>query len=302
MKLNLRSVDLNLLPIFVAVVEEGQLSRAALRLGMSQPAVSAALQRLRMTVNDSLFTRSRAGLTPTPRARELYQEVSTNLLKIAGVLDPSQRFDPATSERSFRILAPDYFEFLALGYLIDDIRQSSPAIQVQMQPQLDGWSRLLLDGEVDFAIDTQLPTDDRLQDKVVFEESLAVVARSDHPSIQGDLTLEKFLAAEHVVLPLRERQVLPLDQILGRPGWRRRVGAQVVQYGNLFSVASSSDLIATVPMRMAYKLSKPLGLQVFPFPAQVPKVMVYLIWPKALERDPAHSWFRSCLENVLGKI
>ena len=79
MKLNLRAVDLNLLPIFVAVVEEGQLSRAAQRLGMSQPAVSAALQRLRLTVDDDLFTRSRSGLSPTPRATDLYNEVSTHL-------------------------------------------------------------------------------------------------------------------------------------------------------------------------------------------------------------------------------
>lgn len=302
MKLNLRAVDLNLLPIFVAVVEEGQLSRAAQRLGMSQPAVSAALQRLRLTVDDPLFTRSRTGLTPTPRAKSLYQNVSTHLQNVAQALDPSQCFDPTTSDRTFRLIAPDYFEFLALGSFMASLRQTSPHISVQMLPQQDGWSRLLLDNDVDFAIDTLLPTDDRLQARPLLQETLAVVARHNHPTIQGKLTLEDFLAAEHVVLPLRERQVLPLDQILGRPGWRRQVGAQVVHYGNLFSVASASNLIATVPMRMATRLAAPFGLQVLPFPAPVPKIVIYLIWPRALAKDPAHNWFKTLLEQELARL
>lgn len=302
MKLNLRAVDLNLLPVFIAVVEEGQLSRAAQRLGMSQPAVSAALQRLRLTVDDDLFTRSRSGLSPTPRARELYTEVGTHLQGITQALDPSHCFDPATSERSFRLLAPDYFEFLVLGNLIATLRQSSPAISVQMLTQLDGWQRLLLAGDADFALDAQLPADDRLQATPALEETLAVVARSQHPNIQGTLTLEDFLAAEHVVLPLREQQVLPLDQILGRPGWRRRVGAQVAHYGNLLSVAAASDLIATVPLRMAQRLASTLDLQILPFPVEVPKVVVYLMWPKALERDPAHHWFRQRLTESLALL
>ena len=302
MKLNLRAIDLNLLPVFVAVVEEGQLSRAAQRLGMSQPAVSAALQRLRLTVDDPLFTRTRSGLTPTPRAKELHQQVSEGLQILAQALDPSQGFDPATSQRIFRLLAPDYFETLALGPLMTLLRESSPSICVQVQPQLDGWSRQLLDGEVDFTIDTQVPSDDRLETTPAMEETLAVVTRRNHPTIKGNLTLEAFLAAEHVVLPLRERQVLPLDQILGKPGWRRRVGAQVAQYGNLLSVAGTSDLIATVPLRMARMMAPTFGLQVLPFPVPVPAVTVYLIWPQALERDTAHAWFRALLLQHLAAL
>ena len=299
MKLNLRAVDLNLLPIFVAVVEEGQLSRAAQRLGMSQPAVSAALQRLRLTVDDDLFTRSRSGLSPTPRATDLYNEVSTHLQNISQALDPSHCFDPATSERCFRLLAPDYFEFLAVGPLVSQLRQSSPAISIQMLPQQDGWQKQLLNGSVDFGLDTQLPADERLQAIPVTEETLAVVARRGHPVITGTLSLENFLAAEHVVLPLRERQVLPLDQILGRPGWRRRVGAHVVQYPSLLSVAAASDLIATVPLRLVRQLAHTLDLQVLPFPVPVPNVVVYLMWPHALARDPAHRWMRQRLEARL---
>lgn len=302
MKLNLRSVDLNLLPVFVAVVEEGKLSLAAERLGMSQPAVSAALQRLRLTVDDPLFTRNRSGLIPTPRAIELYTKVSTHLQEIAQELDPAHCFDPATSDRVFQLLAPDYFEFMALGPLMAELRRCGAQVGVRMVPQLEGWQRLLLEGKADFSLDTQFPSDDRLEACVALEETLAVVARQGHPQIQGQISLATFLEAEHVVLPARERQVLPLDQILGKPGWRRRVGAQVVSYVNMLSVAAGSDLIASVPLRMAQVLAPALGLQVLSFPVETPGIPVYLLWPKALQSDPAHDWFRTLLLQHLSKL
>lgn len=302
MKLNLRATDLNLLPIFVAIVEEGQLSRAAERLGMSQPAVSAALQRLRVTLDDVLFTRSSKGLTPTPRARELYGQVHSGLQILAEALDSGQRFDPSRSDRQFSIIAVDYFESMMLGPIISLLRGHGDGLGVRVESQHGDWMRRLLGAEVDFGLDTQMPEDDRLETQAIREEALAVVARRDHPDIQGSLSLAQFLDARHVVLPPLERRVLPLDQVLGRPGWRRRIGAQVSQYANLLNVASSTDLIATVPLRLAQSLAEHLALQVLPFPAPAPPVMIYLIWPKAVERDPAHQWFRDVIMSSLEHV
>ncbi len=125
-----------------------------------------------------------------------------------------------------------------------------------------------------------------------------VVARRGHPAIKGKLALEDFLQAEHVVLPLRERRILPLDEILGRPGWRRRVGAHVGHYGNLLSVASQTDLIATVPKRLDLAQEKALKLQLLDFPVPTPAVPIYLMWPKALDKDPAHHWFRQRIRHI----
>lgn len=297
MKLNLRSIDLNLLPVFVAVVEEGQLSRAADRLGMSQPAVSAALQRLRITAGDPLFTRSRIGLVPTPRARELCDQVSAGLNVIADALDPGRQFDPDTANRTFRICAVDYFETLMLGSLMAALRQQSRAIGIKIVPQQGDWHRRLISAELDFAMDSMMPEDDRLTGVVVGYEQISVVVRKGHPEIIGELTMAQFLEAEHVVLPERERHTLPLDQILGHPGWQRKIGAQVMHFSNLLSVASSSDLIATVPARMAERMAANLDLQVLPFPVATPDVPVYLFWPIALEKDKAHQWFREFLIN-----
>lgn len=298
MKLNLRSIDLNLLPVFVAVVEEGQLSRAALRLGMSQPAVSAALQRLRLSVDDALFTRSRNGLSPTPRAQALYQQVNNGLQSLIEALDPGQAFNPAHSERVLRLIAVDYFETLVLGSLIRELRRHSPSLGIEVLPQQQGWQRQLLNAEVDMALDSQLPEDERITGEKISEEKLVVVARRGHPLIKGSLTLEDFLQAEHVVLPLRERRILPLDEILRRPGWRRRIGAHVGHYGNLLAVASQTDLIATVPARLALMQAKALKLQVLDFPVPAPAVPIYLMWPKALDKDPAHRWFRAQLQKT----
>lgn len=298
MKLNLRSIDLNLLPVFVAVVEEGQLSRAALRLGMSQPAVSAALQRLRLSVDDALFTRSRNGLSPTPRAQALYQQVNNGLQSLIEALDPGQAFNPAHSERVLRLIAVDYFETLVLGSLIRALRRHSPSLGIEVLPQQEGWQRQLLNAEVDMALDSQLPEDERITGEKISEEKLVVVARRGHPLIKGSLTLEDFLQAEHVVLPLRERRILPLDEILRKPGWRRRIGAHVGHYGNLLAVASQTDLIATVPARLALMQAKALKLQVLDFPVPAPAVPIYLMWPQALDKDPAHRWFRAQLQKT----
>ncbi|MDQ8038200.1 MAG: LysR family transcriptional regulator [Pedobacter sp.] len=298
MKLNLRSIDLNLLPVFTAVVEEGQLSRAAERLGMSQPAVSAALQRLRLSVDDALFIRSRSGLTPTPRAQVLYQQVNNGLQTLIEALDPGQVFNPAHSERVLRLIAVDYFETLVLGSLIREMRRHSQTLGMEVLPQQEGWQRQLLNAEVDMALDSQLPEDERITGEKVSEEELVVVARRGHPLIKGKLDLEDFLQAEHVVLPLRERRILPLDEILGRPGWRRRIGAHVSQYGNLLAVASQTDMIATVPKRLALMQEKSLKLQVLDFPVPAAAVPIYLMWPKALDKDPAHRWFRGLLQET----
>ena len=295
MKLNLRSIDLNLLPVFVAVVEEGQLSRAADRLGMSQPAVSAALQRLRVTAGDPLFTRSRTGLVPTPRARELCDQIAGGLNIIADALDPGRQFDPGTANRVFQICAVDYFETLMLGSLMAFLRQQSRSIGIKIVPQQGNWHRQLISAELDFGMDSMMPESERLNGIVIGYEQISVVARKGHPVISGELTMAQFLEAEHVVLPERERHTLPLDQILGHPGWQRKIGAQVMHFSNLLSVASSSDLIATVPARMAERMAANLDLQVFSFPVATPNVPIYLFWPIALEKDKAHRWFREFL-------
>jgi DNA-binding transcriptional LysR family regulator len=296
MKLNLRSIDLNLLPVFDAIMEAGQLSRAADKLGMSQPAISAALQRLRHTLDDDLFVRTRQGMVPTPRARELHQLLAPQLTSLRDSLDPGNRFDPASSRRQFRLLSLDYFEMVLLPPLLQRIRRQAPDVMLEIAPAGDGMADALHKAHADLAVDSFVPEDSRLHRKVLLEETLVVVARRGHPQIQGRCSKSRFLKAEHVVLPERNRR-LPLDLILNAPGWQRRAGARVTQFASMLAVSARSDMIATVPERLAHQYADALELQVLPFPVTVPPVPVYMLWPAALDRDPAHRWLRQQLTD-----
>lgn len=294
MKLNLRSVDLNLLPVFDAIMEAGQLSRAAETLGMSQPAISAALQRLRHTLGDPLFVRTHQGMVPTPRARELHSSLSQQLTAMRDTLDPDNRFVPATSQRRFRVLSNDYFEMVVLPPLLTRLRKEAPHVVVEVALAGDDMPQQLYTAGADLAVDAFATENDRLRRQVLLEEKLAVVARQHHPLLLGNCSKQQFLDAEHVVLPDRNRR-LPLDQILNEPGWQRRTGARVTQFASMLATCSRSDMIATVPERMALQYGHALGLQVLPFPANIPPLPVYLLWAPVMDKDPAHVWFRQRL-------
>ena len=300
MKLNLRSIDLNLLPVFDAIMEAGQLSRAAESLGMSQPAISAALQRLRHTFGDTLFVRTHHGMTPTPRARELHDQLGPQLVALRDTLNPENRFDPATSQRHFRILSLDYFEMVVLGPLLARLRQQAPLVVLEILSANDDMPDELHKGRADLSVDAFVADDDRLQRSVLLQERLSVIARKGHPTIKGRCNKQQFLEAEHVVLPDRNRQ-LPLDQILNAPGWQRRTGARVTQFASMLAVCGGSDLIATVPDRLAQQYAETMQLQVLPFPVDLPPVPVYMIWSPAQQRDPAHRWLRQQLEQTIAQ-
>jgi len=301
MKLNLRGIDLNLLPVFVAIMEHGQLSRAADTLGMSQPAISAALQRLRHTLGDALFVRTRSGMEPTPRARELHEQLAPQLNTLRDILDPENRFDPASSQRHFRIISVDYFEMVLLPPLLARIRQQAPDVILEVTSAGDDMTEDLHKTRADLAIDAFVHDDDRLHRDTLLEENLVVVARRQHPTLQGICSKHAFLQAEHVVLPDRNRR-LPLDQILDAPGWQRRTGARVTQFASMLATAAGSDMIATVPERLARLYADAMDLQVLAFPVPIPPVPIYMVWSPAVEQDPAHRWLRHQLQATLADL
>ncbi|WP_111657856.1 LysR family transcriptional regulator [Isoalcanivorax indicus] len=300
MKLNLRSIDLNLLPVFEALMQAGQLSRAAEQLGMSQPAFSAAVQRLRDTVGDELFVRTRQGLKPTPRAIALWQQLQPGVEAVREAFEESRRFDAASSERRFVIIGTDYIEQVHLPRLLDLAAQEAPHTCFSMQPVSDGWHERLAHAQADVAIDSFPPDDPRLHHAVIGEEEVVVIARRGHPRLDGHINVAQFLEERHVVLQERGRR-LPLDMILNQPGWQRQIAVQVSQFVSQISVCAASDLIATVPASIARLFSGTWPIQVLPFPTALPAVPVCLIWPATLERDPAHIWMRQSITRAFSR-
>lgn len=299
MKLNLRSIDLNLLPIFEAVMETRQYSKAAERLSMSQPAMSAAVQRLRNSLDDPLFVRTNKGLIPTPKADMLYQDIRAALTQLRQGLSIQKGFDPSAQPHSFRILSSDYFEFVLLPQLIETIEQDGLKIRFNLEPILVDSTKQLIHAQADVMLDPFPVEDDRIHCEVVAEETLKVVAKKQHPWINHPITIQDFFNATHAVLPNRGR-LLPLDRILNTAQMhKRKIGVQVTQYISLLAAVTNSEYIATVPKHLAERYADGLGLAIYDFPLDVPPIPIYMMWSKALDHDPANRWLLDQLRAVI---
>ncbi len=299
MKLNLRSVDLNLLTVFDALMCEQHLSRAAQRLGMSQPAVSAALQRLRLTLKDELFVRSRQGMMPTPRARTLHPPLQQALAQISEALSGGDDFDPARSERQFRLLADSYLEITGLGQLLSTLRAAGPGLGLIAEPvaerdPLAALRRL----EVDVVLDYVRLDAERVEAEELAREELVVIARRDHPRIGDSLSLEQYLAEGHAVLPPRSREQRPLELALGGRALPRRAEATVHHFSAMPAVVAQTDYLATMPRALALILAQAFAVKCLPFPLPVAPVSIWMMWPAVLNADAGHRWLRDRLREL----
>ncbi len=292
MKLNLRSIDLNLLPVFEAIMVSGQLTRAAGQLGMSQPALSAAVQRLRVTFNDQLFVRTRLGVQPTPRAHEIHTQLQPLLEQMRTSLSPATEFDPTLSTNCFHVLSGDYFEMVVLPNFIKRIQEKAPLANIKVTTLNDDSEKLLLSSEADVILDAFPVDDNRLVCEEIHGEHLVVIARSDHPTLIKDtLTPQQYFDAFHAVLPERSRR-LPLSQLVGDElSKKRKVALQVSHYSSLLVAVSNSELIATFPSALAKSYATQFNLKVFPWPFPQAPICIHLMRPKVLMQDPAHLWF-----------
>jgi DNA-binding transcriptional LysR family regulator len=302
---NLRGVDLNLLSIFDALMLEENMTRAADRLGMSQPAMSAALQRLRLTFNDELFVRSRLGMTPTPRAQLIYPQIREALALVRGALAKEQHFEPSRDQRCFRLLGDNYFEAVALGPLMALLQLAGSELTVETlafsgQDQDLALSLRRLD--VDVLIDYVPLTQDYICTEQLAQERLVVIARADHPRINGGLSLEQYLAEEHVFLPPRSRERSQLEQALGGKSLLRKKAAQVQNFSSMLPVVAATDYLAVMPSRMQKVFAGAFDIQCFDFPLPIDPIPIWMIWPKALDGDAAQQWFRAQLRHLVDTL
>ncbi|MFT6421807.1 MAG: DNA-binding transcriptional LysR family regulator [Thalassolituus sp.] len=299
MKLNLRSVDLNLFPVFEAIMEQGSLSMAASHLGMSQPAASAALKRLRLTLKDELFVRTRRGLEPTARALELYPVLHHLLESLRGEMGRTNQFDPAFCERIFKVAGGDYFDMVFMGRLMNVLRESAPKVQVEsvihgFQESLN----LILRGKLDLCLHYDKEIAHKLPTLKLFEESMRVLIAADHPYADKQLSLSDYIALEHVVLPKLAGNANQLDVILGGFNESRCVRARVSSVSSMVMAIKQSHLVGTTPTRMANILCEGYGLVAKPFPKEVPPIPIYLSWAPFSDQDSVHGWFRNVIAGL----
>lgn len=308
--MNLRSIDLNLLTVFDAIMAEGNQSRAASRLGMSQPAMSNALARLRAALDDPLFVRTAQGMTPTPRGRALAEPVRQALDLVQTGLERTRRdddFDYRSSTRPAVVVVDDYGDTVIMPRFMNWLMQTAPGVRVRIRrdPLGAALSKKLSDGSVDLAIRYFRQRDGELQAKMLIEEEFVSMVRQDHPAIGDSLSLAQYLSLPHVVFGRLGRQGIRnsiVDRELRRLGLTRHIALQVPGFQSMPIIVQNTDFVCTLPRRMAQAYAHQLRLKTLKTPLDLPSLPLYMVWSRSMDRDPAHQWLRNSIYELCRRL
>ena len=301
---NLRNLDLNLLTVFEAIYETGTVSGAADRLALSQSAASHSLSRLREACRDDLFVRNRQGLSPTPVAQEMYPAIKQALDALRATLAEASGFDPNTSQRRFRISIPHPMGPFYLLALRAAVAAAAPSVVLTFDTvsrPLD-LEESLRDGVVDVAIDWLPAQLDPFVNGKLFDDRLVLVARRGHPSVGVGCTIVELLKTEFVNIHHRreiEHAPIALREFL-ELGIRETV--HVSELLEIPTLVASTDLVGLFPASMGLLMEQRLGLQILPFPLELPPLPVYMIWHETRRHDAAHRWLREVVAEELGRF
>ena len=302
--MDIRAVDLNLLKAFAALSAERAVTRAASRIGLSQPAMSHALSRLRDLFSDDLFVRTPSGMEPTARAREIAPLVSSAIEQIEAALNLGAGFDPETSTATFTAGMGEYAEVALVGRLAEAFSRAAPHATLRLL-SLHGAdaAEQLERGTVDVAVAHLRNLPPTIETTLLFRDPFVVVARKGHPiappNAEAPLTVEAYAAQDHVLVSPRGQSTGALDRLLVDYGQRRRVALLVATYLAVPAALARSDLIATVPSRVATLIAAHAEITALPLPVDL-SATVSMAWHRRTTSEPAQAWFRGLLEQAAG--
>ena len=294
-EIHLGNADLNLLPVFEAVLAERHVGKAALRLHVTPSAVSHGLNRLRFLLNDPLFLRTPKGVAPTARALELAEPIADILARIRRVVASAEPFDPARSGRRFTIGAPD--GTVLLPPLLREIQRSAPGIDISMRTILRDTAIAELDARLaDVVI---VPLDEvpaRFVHKIISEEDFVIVSRAGHPFAEAP-TLDRYCDMKHIVVSMTGDPHTNVDNVLARDGRSRRIALTVPNFMLAFALIAETDLVAALPKSLLAMHGERFGLIGTPLPFRTRRFQVRAIVPKVAMMDAGVEW----LFGILGR-
>lgn len=294
--MSLPKADLNLFLVFDAVYTERNLTRAARLLHITQPAVSNALKRLRETFGDALFVRTPRGVAPTPVADHVAPRIKEALKLLGSSLTEGEQFSPGTTSKTFSLGMHDIDEAILLPRLMERLGPVAPGVSVECYevPRRE-LERELASGELDFALDVPLFSVPQLCRQQVSTERYVCVVRPGHPAAAETLTLDGYLALEHVHVSTRRRGVGHVDMALEQLGRERRIQLRMKSYMAAPQVVASTDLALTIPRALATQYA----VVILELPFAVDPLVQYLYWHKSADRDRANQWMRGILLDLL---
>ncbi|MCB5944396.1 LysR family transcriptional regulator [Acidocella sp. KAb 2-4] len=294
--MDLQDFDLNLLLVFDQMLKTRKVSRAAEALGVTQPAISRALKRLRALLGDELFHRTAHGMEPTAYAEHLAGPVSAALQTLQNALSQELPFDPRTSQRRFTIRMSDIGELTILPRLLRHLGQVAPGVALTIvRGSHDTLKTEMETGQVDLAIGLIEDLEAGFFRRRIFRQGYVCVFRPDHPLAGRALTLEDFAAAEHVVVTAAGTGHARIDELIEAQGIARKIKLRVPQYASLEPLLRASDLIATVPEALVQPGLYPLALGAARHPVALPILPIEMFWHARSHRDPANAWLRQTI-------
>lgn len=298
-------LDLNLLRYLRCLVEEESVSRAAHRMGVTQPAMSACLRRLRAAFADPILVRSGRTMTPTPRAIEMAGVAASLLDTVNRMQDAGGPFQASTAQRSFTLIGSDYVEFAFMPALCRRVERTAPGIALLQRPANPGSAASWMQsGQVDLGIGSLDTPPPALRTRLLLSDDLVCVLRAGHPATRGRIDAAAYSALAHVVVAPGGIGFLgrPVDEALRSLGLARRVAVTLPSYLAVPHVLAVTDFIATVPGRIAQSYMGSHALRVVEPPVRLPAFRISMFWHERVDKDPANRWLRRQVTEVAAEL
>ncbi|MDJ0636380.1 MAG: LysR family transcriptional regulator [Xenococcaceae cyanobacterium MO_188.B29] len=298
---NLAAVDLNLLVVFDALMSERNVTRAGEKIGLSQPATSNALSRLRNLFQDDLLVRTATGMQPTPKAISLSLPIRQILLQIQSSLEQDTPFVPENSDRLFTIGTSDYGEFILISKLMQKLEIIAPTVKIRVRSLFDMKSayQMLDSDKIDLAIGYFPEWPSWQEAEVLFEERFVGVCSADNPKISDKVTLEDYLSVSHLLVsPYNEDMTGWVDHALERQNLQRHVAISVPHFLVAPFIIANTDLVVTLAERVAKIYVNMLKLRTFSLPLASEGFAMTMLWHTKDNNDSAHLWLRNIISSL----
>ncbi len=300
--MELSDIDLNQLVLFQQLMVERRVSKVAETLGLTQPAVSNTLAKLRRQFGDDLFVRTPKGMMPTPFAEQLAEPIGYALGMIHSGLNQQSRFDPASVKRSVTVGMTDIGEIVFLPQLVERLRLQAPGVSLStVRTTATNLREDMEAGKVDLAVGPLPQLKAGFFQRRLFRQRYVCLFRQGHALDRKRLTLADFKAAEHLIIVSAGTGHGKVDDLIRRAGVERTVRLTVPHFVSVGHILKRSDMVATVTERLAESLAEPFGLSFRPHPVALPEVAINVFWHAKVHRSPAHQWLRGVLFDLFGE-
>lgn len=296
--------DLNLLPVFLALMEERSVTRAAERLGITQPALSNALTRLRTMLQDPLFVRERYGMQPTAKAQELAPAIAAALASLDELVLGQQAFEPAKAQQQITIAPNSYAEYALVPAIVARLRELAPGIALRLTPYgTDLAETGVMSGTTALALGRFIDPPENLVVQHLGDDGLACMVRADHPVVTGKrITKKQFEQLKHVNMLPPGRLRAGLFQMLQREGLKREVAVSVTHFLAMPEMVAVTDYCATLPRLICRQLAGDRRLKILPTPVDLGTFPIEMGWHARYRNDPAHRWLRGLIADVVNEV